>query len=75
MLRQERDLGTLSSIGVQPPWPSSPLDARPQVNRAPLEAMAALWEDPQATATALISGPSDPGPSRRAMAPRTLAFS
>ena len=45
------------------------------MNRAPLEVMAALWEDPQATATALISGPSDPGPSRRAMAPRTLAFS
>ena len=49
-------LGTAISIGVHPPWPSSPLLARPQVSSPPSEASAAVWLPPQLAATSEGAG-------------------
>ena len=53
--------GTSTSIGVQPPWPSSPLDARPQVSNAPFGSNAAQCDAP-AEMTSIAVGSANPTP-------------
>eukprot|EP00951_Prasinocladus_malaysianus_P022788 scaffold192082_cov41-Prasinocladus_malaysianus.AAC.1 len=49
--------GKFISIGVQPPWPSSPLLAKPQVKSSPRLEIEPVWLLPQAT-TAGMTGSS-----------------
>mmetsp|Transcript_36299 Transcript_36299/g.79200 ORF Transcript_36299/g.79200 Transcript_36299/m.79200 type:complete len:309 (-) Transcript_36299:397-1323(-) len=61
--------GTSTSIGVQPPCPSSPLLARPQVRRVPERLMAAQWLPPHETDTIWLCSFSSLLPLELAFAP------
>jgi len=55
--------GMSTSMGVHPPCPSSPDDARPQVRRMPSGSSAAQWLAPQLTISTAV-GSAKPVPAR-----------